>query len=124
MRGPGVISIDPKDLEKKIASKTDLLMIDIRPKANFYDMFGHIDNAINLPFEQFMLRLNETADRLAGFKETPIVIIGLRDENKVFLAYRALRDKGFTDVAILNYGFSQWVRKGLPTVERNANKPD
>ncbi len=124
MRGPGVIYIDPKDLEKKIASKTDLLMIDIRPKANFYDMFGHIDNAINLPFEQFMLRLNETADRLAGFKETPIVIIGLRDENKVFLAYRALRDKGFTDVAILNYGFSQWVRKGLPTVERNANKPD
>ena len=32
--------------------------------------------------------LSETADRLAGFKETPIVIIGLRDENKVFLAYR------------------------------------
>lgn len=35
MRGSGVIYIDPKDLEQKIASKTDLLMIDIRPKENF-----------------------------------------------------------------------------------------
>lgn len=124
LRGPGVIYIDPKDLEQKIASKTDMLMIDIRPRVNFYDMFGHIEHAINLPYEQFMLRLNEMADRLAGFKETPVVIIGLRDENKVFLAYQALRQKGFTDVAILNYGLSQWIRKGFPTVERNADKKD
>lgn len=123
MRGEGVVYIDPKDLEKKISDKTDMLMIDIRPSVDFYDMFGHIDNAVNLPFEQFMVRLNETDGQLAGFRETPVVIIGLRDENRVFVAYQALKSKGFQDVSILNYGISQWLRQGLPTVERNVKKP-
>ncbi|MGN0905246.1 MAG: rhodanese-like domain-containing protein, partial [Alphaproteobacteria bacterium] len=122
MRRGNVIYIEPKDLERKIAEGTDLLMIDIRPESDFYDMFGHIEGALNLPFEQFMVRLNETADRLAGFRETPVVLIGLRDENKVFLAYQAMKQKGFSDVSILNYGISQWLRQGLPTVERNAKK--
>ena len=84
LRGRNVIYIDPKDLEKQMSEKKDMLLIDIRDSSEFYNMFGHIDGAINLPFKEFMIRINETADRLAGFKETPIVIIGLRDENSVF----------------------------------------
>lgn len=99
-----------------------MLLIDIRSPSEFYNMFGHIDGAINLPFAEFMIRINETADRLAGFKEIPVVIIGLRDENSVFKAYRILKQKGFSDVSILNYGISRWLRQGLPTVERNVRK--
>lgn len=122
LRGRDVIYIEPKALEEQMAQKKDMLLIDIRSPYEFYNMFGHIDGAINLPFAEFMIRINETADRLAGFKEIPVVIIGLRDENSVFKAYRILKQKGFSDVSILNYGISRWLRQGLPTVERNVRK--
>lgn len=122
LRGKNVIYIEPKDLEEQISKKKDILLIDIRTRSEYYNMFGHIDGAVNLPYAEFMTRLSETADRLAGFKQTPVVIIGLRDENNIFKAYKALREKGFEDVSILNYGISQWLRQGLPTVERNVEK--
>ena len=122
MRGKGVVYIEPEALEKQMSEKKDMLMIDIRSSTEFYNMFGHIDGAINLPFEIFMIRITETADKLAGFKETPIVIIGLRDESDVFKAYTVLKQKGFMDVSILNYGVSRWLRRGFPTVERNVRK--
>lgn len=122
LRGRDVIYIEPAALAEQMGKKKDILLIDIRSPSEFYNMFGHIDGAINLPFSEFMIRINETADRLAGFKEIPVVIIGLRDENKVFKAYRILKQKGFSDVSILNYGISKWLRQGLPTVERNVRK--
>ena len=122
MRGKDVVYIEPQALEKRMSEKKDMLMVDLRSSVEFYGMFGHIDGAINLPFEAFMVRIAETADRLAGFKETPVVLIGLRDENEVFKAYTTLKQKGFSDVSILNYGISRWLRLGLPTVERNVRK--
>ena len=90
MRGKDVVYIEPQALEKRMSEKKDMLMVDLRSSVEFYGMFGHIDGAINLPFEAFMVRIAETADRLAGFKETPVVLIGLRDENEVFKAYTTL----------------------------------
>ena len=120
LRG-NVIYIEPKDLDEKIKSGEDLLMIDIRPGIDFTDMLGHIDGAVSLPYDILKTKLMETADQLAGFKDTPVVIIGLRDENKVFYAYKMLRDRGFSNVSILNYGLSQWMRQQYPTVERNGS---
>ena len=122
MRGKGVVYIEPEDLEKQISAKKDMLMIDLRSSVEFYGMFGHIDGAVNLPFEAFMARINETADKLAGFKETPVVIIGVQDEDNVFKAYTLLKRRGFSDVSILNYGISRWLKRNLPTVERNVHK--
>ena len=122
LRGKGIVYIEPKALEEQMAQKKDMLLIDIRTPSEFYNMFGHIDGAINLPFSEFMIRINETADRLAGFKEIPIVVIGLRDESKIFKAYKILKQKGFSDVRVLNFGISRWLRQGLTTVERNVHK--
>ena len=122
LRGKDVVYIKPEVLEKQMSEKKDMLMIDLRSSVDFYGMFGHIDGAIKLPFEAFMNRINETADKLAGFKETPIVIIGLRDEQEVFKAYTVLKQKGFSDVSILDNGISQWLRRAFPTVERNVLK--
>lgn len=122
IRGKNVVYIEPEALDKMMSAKKDMLMIDLRSSVEFYGMFGHIDGAINMPFEGFMIRISKTADRLAGFKETPVVLIGLRDESEVFKAYTALKQKGFSDVSILNYGISRWLKRGLPTVERNVHK--
>ena len=122
LRGKDVVYIKSEDLEKQMSEKKDMLMIDLRSSVDFYGMFGHIDGAINLPFEAFMNRINETADKLAGFKETPIVVIGVRDEQEVFKAYTVLKQKGFSDVSILDNGISEWLRHAFPTVERNVHK--
>ena len=121
IRGKNAAFISPEALEKKIKSD-DLLVIDIRDKTEFYNLYGHIDRAINLPCDELKLRLAETADRLAGFKETPVVVVGLRDEKAIYDAYDALTQKGFSDVAILDKGLAGWLRAGLPTVERNVKK--
>lgn len=121
-RGKDVAYLPVETLAKQMAEKRDMLLIDIRTPQEFYNMFGHIDTAINLPFETFAVRLNETADRLVGFKQTPVVVIGLRDENAVFKAYKLLKRKGFEHAAILDNGVSQWLRRGFPTVERNVRK--
>ena len=122
MRGKDVVYLDPDVLQKQIEEKKDMLMIDIRSSVDYCGMFGHIDGTVNLPFEMLMMRINETADRLAGFKETPVVIIGSQDEEAVFKVYTVLKQKGFSDVSILNYGVAGWLRAKLPVVERNADK--
>ncbi|HBO59336.1 MAG TPA: hypothetical protein DD624_05450 [Alphaproteobacteria bacterium] len=121
IRGKNAVFVLPRDLEKNMKSK-DLLIIDIRGKNEFYGLFGHIDGAINLPCAELKLRLAETADRLAGFKQTAVVVVGLRDEKAVYDAYDALKQSGFADVALLDKGLAGWVRAGLPTVERNVKK--
>lgn len=75
-----------------------------------------------MPCAELKLRLAETADRLAGFKQTPVVIVGLRDEKAVYDACDALKQSGFSDVALLDKGLAGWLRAGLPTVERNVKK--
>ena len=107
--------IDPKDLDARLKAREDLLMIDIRQEFND-KMLGYINGSVSLPFETFLTRIAQTADELAGFKEVPVVIIGLRDENDVFRAYQCLKNKGFKHVSILKYGITQWLRVGLPTV--------
>lgn len=121
IRGKNAVFVAPADLEKKIKSD-DLLVIDIRDKAEFYNLYGHIDRAVNLPCDELKLKLAENADRLAGFKETPVVVVGLRDEKAVYDAYDVLKQSGFADVAILEKGLAGWLRAGLPTVERNVKK--
>ena len=121
MRGKDVNYIDPGVVQKNIEAQKDMLMIDIRSSVDYCGMFGHIDGAINMPFGELMVRINETADRLAGFKETPIIIIGSQDETEVFKAYTVLKQKGFSDVGILNYGIAGWLKASLPVVDRNAN---
>ena len=121
IRGKNAVFIPPRDLEKRMKDK-DLLVIDIRSKNDFCDLFGHIDRAVNLPCDELKLRLAETADRLAGFKEISVVVVGLRDEKAVYDAYDALKQSGFSDIAILDKGLAGWLRAGLPTVERNVKK--
>ena len=113
--------IDPKDLDARLKAHEDMLMIDIRKEFND-PMLGYINGSVSLPFDRFLSRIAQTADELAGFKDVPVVIIGLRDENDVFRAYQCLKNKGFKKVSILNYGITQWLRVGLPTVRLHVEE--
>ena len=121
MRGKDVIYVSPKDLDAKIKSHADLVMIDVREEFND-PILGYVNGSISLPYDRFMAKIAKDADSLAGFKEVPVVIIGERDENEVYYAYKMLKERGFTDVCILDKGVTQWLRDGLPTVRPHAPK--
>ncbi|MCQ2914163.1 MAG: rhodanese-like domain-containing protein [Alphaproteobacteria bacterium] len=120
VRGKNVKFVSADDLNKQLSEKQDLLMIDIRTRDEFYNMFGHIDHAINLPYGEFLLKLSENIDSFTDFKNTKIVIIGLRDEKTIYDAYNAITQKGFNNVYVLEHGISNWLRAQYPTVERNV----
>lgn len=121
LRGRGIAYVSPKTLDEKIKSHADLVMIDIREDFND-KIVGYINGSISLPYDKFMAKIAKDADSLAGFKDVPVVIVGLRDENESFYAYKTLKQRGFDDVSILDKGITQWLRDGLPTVRPYAPK--
>ncbi|MCQ2965168.1 MAG: rhodanese-like domain-containing protein [Alphaproteobacteria bacterium] len=120
--GKNVNFIDPIELDKMFSDEKELLVIDIRSESEFYNLFGHIDHAINLPYNKFVLRFNEISDNLTDFKDVSIVIVGLQEEKNIYKAYNLLKEKGLEKIFILNKGMSGWLRAQLPTVERNVKK--
>ena len=111
------------DLDLKIKSHAEMVMIDLRTDYN--DKFlGFINGTVSLPFAKFMNKIVNDADALAGFKQVPIVLIGIRDEKEIFLAYKALKERGFSDVCVLDNGITEWLRAKLPTVRPYVPKND
>ena len=120
--GKNVNFITPVELNKLFSSKQELLVVDIRSEGEFYNLFGHIDHAINLPYNKFVLRFNEISDNLTDFKDVTIVIVGLQEEKNIYNSYNLLKEKGLDKIYILDKGMSGWLRAQLPTVERNVKK--
>lgn len=120
--GKNVNFISPTELDKMFSDKKEILVIDIRSESEFYNLFGHIDHAINLPYSKFVLRFNEISDNLADFRDVFIIIVGLQEEKNIYNAYNFLKDKGLEKIFVLNKGMSGWLRAQLPTVERNVKK--
>lgn len=120
--GKNVNFINPIELDKMFSDKKELLVVDIRSESEFYNLFGHIDHAINLPYNKFVLRFNEISDNLSDFKDVSIVIVGLQEEKNIYNAYNLLKEKGLDKIFVLNKGMSGWLRAQLPTVERNVKK--
>ena len=123
IRGKSVAYIAPKDLDLKIKSHAEMVMIDLRTDYNDR-VLGFINGTVSLPFAKFMNKIVNDADALAGFKQVPIVLIGIRDEKEIFLAYKALNERGFSDVCVLDNGITEWLRAKLPTVRPYVPKND
>lgn len=121
-RGRNIVFKTPRELDADLKAKKDFLLIDIRSEVDFYGMFGHIDGAVNLPYGVFRARLTQTADSLADFKDTPVVLTGLSQEKELYDAADALKAKGFSNVALLDKSIAGWLNAGFPSVERNVRK--
>jgi rhodanese-related sulfurtransferase len=108
-------------VKKQIDKKTDMVLIDSRPKRKKYDK-GHIPTALSVPDSQFA----KMQDQLPADKDTPLVFYcgGLKCRLSHKSAKKAI-DLGYTKVKVFAEGYPAWVAaygKGDTTVAASAKK--
>ncbi|MGD8646897.1 MAG: rhodanese-like domain-containing protein [Desulfobacterales bacterium] len=106
-------------VKKQIDKKTNMVLIDSRPKRKKYDK-GHIPTALSIPDSQFA----KMQDQLPADKSTPLVFYcgGLKCRLSHKSAKKAL-DLGYTKVKVFAEGYPVWVAafgKGDTTVAATA----
>ena len=98
-----VVYIQPEDAKKKFDAHQKYLIIDMRPK-DVYEK-GHIETAINLPFDQLEMLYQKIP---TGYK---IIAYG-NSELEDFQVGVRMFDLGFFSTEILKGGFEGWKNKG------------
>lgn len=94
---PHVVNND--ELQKKIESKEDIIVLDVRETAEY--AFNHILNAISIPLGE----LEERAGELQKEKE---IFVVCRTGNRSDMAAQKLKEKGFEKVFNVIPGMSKW----------------
>ena len=98
-------SIVVADAKKLMASRKDLLLIDIRSPQEFSQ--GFIAGSQNIPFIDIM------EGRHALPKNKPLLLI-CSIGGRSFAAVQLLQEKGYTEVYNLDGGIQAWSRASLP----------
>jgi rhodanese-related sulfurtransferase len=108
-------------VKKQIDQKTNMVLIDSRPKRKKYDK-GHVPTALSIPDSQFA----KFQDQLPADKSTPLVFYcgGLKCRLSHKSAKKAI-DLGYTKVKVFAEGYPAWVAaygKGDTTVAASTKK--
>jgi len=101
-----------ESLKQQLDSGADVLLLDVRPVADFTGEQGHIASARNLPLEELPARLTELEDR----KTRPIRLV-CRTDRRSAQAAQLLTDAGFVDARIIEGGMTAWHARGWPVIE-------
>ena len=108
-------------VKKQIDKKTNMVLIDSRPKRKKYDK-GHVPTALSIPDSQFA----KMQDQLPADKSTPLVFYcgGLKCRLSHKSAKKAIA-LGYTKVKVFAEGYPAWVAaygKGESTAVASAKK--
>lgn len=101
-------------LKQQLDGGDDVLVLDVRPAAEFVG--GHIAGARNIPLDELAGRLAELED----FRQRPIRLLGRTDRRSAEAA-RRLAEAGFADVQVIQGGMTAWRAQGWPA--EGANPP-
>lgn len=93
------ITMTNEELHGKLAAGEKINVIDVREPAEY--AFGHIPNAISIPFGQLEQRLGE-------LNPDEAYAIVCRTGNRSDLACQLLTDKGFKSVTNVLPGMAEW----------------
>lgn len=88
------------------------LFLDARDPSDY--AAGHIGNALNLPAQSFAQSFGEVAPVLTPSSELVLYCDGKECELSHHLAV-SLRQAGYTNLHLLQNGWSAWRQAGLPT---------
>jgi len=103
--------VDASVLKRRLDSGDDVVVVDVRTPREFEK--GHVPDAVNVPLADLPTRLPAVDADLAALKSEP-VFIHCNAEARAAKGARTLRDAGFTDVTVINGGFTAWRRKKFP----------
>lgn len=94
---PNIVSND--DVVKKLEANEDVVVLDVREPAEY--AFGHIPNAVSIPF-------GELENRLEELDKSKTILVVCRTGNRSDMASQALTSKGFEKVWNVVPGMSEW----------------
>jgi rhodanese-related sulfurtransferase/TusA-related sulfurtransferase len=94
---PNIVSND--DVVKKLEANEDVVVLDVREPAEY--AFGHIPNAISIPF-------GDLENRVAELDKSKTIFVVCRTGNRSDMASQALSSKGFEKVWNVVPGMSEW----------------
>jgi uncharacterized membrane protein YdjX (TVP38/TMEM64 family)/rhodanese-related sulfurtransferase len=103
--------LDAAELKRQLDGGEDVLLLDVRPAADFTGEWGHIAGARSLPLEELPTHLAELEDR----KQRPIRLV-CRTDRRSAQAARLLSEAGFTDVRVIQGGMTVWRERGWPVI--------
>jgi len=106
---PNINEVFPWDLDEKLNSEQDILLIDITEPAEFGTV--HIKNSINVPRGVLESSCDwgyeDTVPALANARDKEVVVI-CRSGNRSALAAFTMQLMGFTNVTSLKTGLRGW----------------
>jgi phage shock protein E len=104
----GVRDVTPADVEKLLAARKDLVILDVRTPEEF--QMGHLAGAKNMSFLDL-----DFAQNLSEIEGKP-VILHCATGNRSFKALSVLKTKNFPTIYHLTGGYKAWIDAGKPVV--------
>jgi len=102
-------SVSAQELVNMV-NKDGAVVIDVRDEKEFRE--GHIVHAINIPHVNFSNRIRE----LETYKQKPLVVACKMGQHSGSIGTQ-LRKAGFSDVARLQGGVTEWRNQNLPVLK-------
>jgi len=96
--------LDVCDLNERLLSGQDMLILDVRSRDEFMGEDGHIPQSLNIPLPELDTRIDE----LLPYLDRPIVIV-CRSHKRSGKAARILERQGFNDIQVVREGMTAWV---------------
>jgi len=90
------------------AGKPGLVILDVRTAAEF--AAGHLPGAVNLDVRDPALEA-----KLAQLDRASTYLVYCRTQNRVGVVVSLMRRLGFANVVVMQGGFVEWSRRGLPS---------
>ena len=97
------------ELKQRLDGGEKIVVLDVRPAADFTGEQGHIAGAINIPLEELPGRFAE----LAPHEEHTILLV-CRTDRRSSKAAQLLSQQGFADVHVAKMGMTGWNQHGFP----------
>jgi uncharacterized membrane protein YdjX (TVP38/TMEM64 family)/rhodanese-related sulfurtransferase len=95
-----------EELKQRLADDA-VLLLDVRPAADFIGEQGHIAGALNIPLEDLPQRLDEVG------RDRPIMLV-CRTDRRSAQAAALLAQHGYADVQVVKNGMTAWNAQGWP----------
>lgn len=113
LRTPPMLSVEA--LRQQLDGGDRVLLLDVRPAADFDGEWGHIPGARSMPLEDLPARLGE-------FQPDRPVRLVCRTDRRSAQAQSILAKAGFGDVRVIQGGMTAWLERGWP-IEHTARSP-
>ncbi|MFT5210751.1 MAG: rhodanese-related sulfurtransferase [Flavobacterium sp.] len=93
-----------------LVNKESAIILDIRDKKDFG--FGHIVEAINIPYAS----VDQRSSELNAYKQKPVIIVCKMGQTSSGIG-KKLKEQGFEDVRRLSGGMAEWSGANLPVIK-------